>query len=204
MANASLLTEPISHWQFSKLIIACTEYLLIIFHLRKELLKWRHADLQTLFFFENVKLLIGKTHLAWKVSRKLFCESTINWLFFSWFCISICVSWKISKSANMKTQHVCDGIPWLQLAIQLVGHREPGLTIWTVHQPTVECRPVCEVYLQIGVLLQTLLVFFKTLGKKSQTIIILFNLGFTSLGISFKEKPHFFQTSPTLELYVEI
>ena len=99
---------------------------------------------------------------------------------------------------------VCDGLPWLQLAIQLVGHREPGLTIWTVHQPTVECRPVCEVYLQIGVLLQTLLVFFKTLGKKSQTIIILFNLGFTSLGISFKEKPHFFQTSPTLELYVEI
>ena len=81
-ANASLLTEPISHWQFSKLIIACTEYLLIIFHLWKELLKWRHADLQTLFFFENVKLLIGKTHLAWKVSRKLFCESTINWLFF--------------------------------------------------------------------------------------------------------------------------
>ena len=49
-ANASLLTEPISHWQFSKLIIACTEYLLIIFHLRKELLKWRHADLQTLVF----------------------------------------------------------------------------------------------------------------------------------------------------------
>ena len=51
-ANASLLTEPISHWQFSKLIIACTEYLLIIFHLRKELLKWRHAALQILFFWE--------------------------------------------------------------------------------------------------------------------------------------------------------
>ena len=46
---------------------------------------------------------------------------------------------------------VCDGLPWLQLAIQLVGHRQPGLTIWTVHQPTVECRPACEVYLQIGV-----------------------------------------------------
>ena len=46
---------------------------------------------------------------------------------------------------------VCDGSPWLQLAIQLVGHRQPGLTIWTVHQPTVECRPACEVYLQIGV-----------------------------------------------------
>ena len=44
---------------------------------------------------------------------------------------------------------VCDGLPWLQLPIQLVivGHRQPGLTIWTVHQPTVECRPACEVYL---------------------------------------------------------
>ena len=99
---------------------------------------------------------------------------------------------------------VCDGSPWLQLAIQLVGHRQPGLTIWTV-----ECRPACEVYLQIGVKLtipssNPTRVFQDTWEKVTKMIKILFNLGFTSLGISFKEKPHSFQTSPTLELYVEI
>ena len=95
---------------------------------------------------------------------------------------------------------VCDGLPWLQLAIQLVGHRQPGLTIWTVHQPTVECRPACEVYLKIGVKLTIHAapspssnpprVFQDTWEKVTKIIIILYNLGFTSLGISFKKKPH--------------